>query len=364
MNSFYELSVLASFHFLIRIADLQLYTMPKRLRQQHSTSTPIRKRRQRINVPPPAAIEPSTPFTFRTLAGTHTIDVRVSSAREAALARFFGVDARRIVLQMLDDEACVMVLEPFYIQHHGWSPEYRSPPGFMDLCRLCVDAFDCEEEMHWSYISHNPAAFELLAEHLDKVDWKWFSANPHPGAAALLAANLDKVDWKLLSANPGAIDILDAHWSHIELDELSSNTNPKALEWLGIDEIQWSALSGNTSSAAIDTLTANMDVIDWKVLSANNSAIQLLTANQDKIDWSELCLNLNAIELLCANPERICWPYFFMNPSACQMLADCAEFDGTSGGKIRSAAFDQVADIHQFVDALGSVWSSWTEKII
>jgi hypothetical protein len=45
-------------------------------------------------------------LAFRTLAGTHTIDVRPNETNEAALARHFGVDARRIVLQVLDGEWC------------------------------------------------------------------------------------------------------------------------------------------------------------------------------------------------------------------------------------------------------------------
>jgi hypothetical protein len=96
--------------------------MPKR---QQSSSEPDAKR-PRSNTHPNNSSQPevaSTSFTFRTLAGTHTIDVRLNETNEAALARHFGVDARRIVLQQLDGECCVSVLDPFEIYHDRFSPE-------------------------------------------------------------------------------------------------------------------------------------------------------------------------------------------------------------------------------------------------
>jgi hypothetical protein len=173
---------------------------------------------------------PSTSFTFRTLAGTHTIDVRPNETNEAALARHFGVDARRIVLQVLDGEWCVSVLDPFEIHHDSFgSPgghEYRCPPGFIELYRQNLKKLD------WSNLSLNPGAFDLLAEHLDKMDSVLFSLNSHPGAVALLAANLDTVNWKRLSMNAGAVDILAAHPEKIDWEYFSFNPNSRAIEML------------------------------------------------------------------------------------------------------------------------------------
>jgi hypothetical protein len=185
-------------------------------KRQQSTSTPINKRTRLISKQPDVVSSPaaSTSFTFRTLS---TIEVRPSETREAALARHFGVDTRRIVLQLLGDEWCVSVLEPFDIYHDPQSPGYRCPPGFMELYRQNLDKVD------WPALSSNPGAFDLLAEHLDKVNWQRLSYNSHPGAVAMLAANLHKVkvNWSGLSGNPGAMEIPAAHPDKINWSALS-----------------------------------------------------------------------------------------------------------------------------------------------
>ena len=105
--------------------------MPKR---QPIASAPKAKRTRSNQQPPVAAVlqvdAPSTSFAFkfRTLAGTHTIDVRHNETNEVALARHFGVDARRIVLQVLDGESCVSVLDPFEIHHHCLDQETHHHP--------------------------------------------------------------------------------------------------------------------------------------------------------------------------------------------------------------------------------------------
>jgi hypothetical protein len=245
--------------------------MPKR---QQSASPP-RGKRPRPNTQPAAVAEP-TSFAFRTLAGAQTIEVRPSETREAALARHFGVDARRIVLQVLGDEWCVSVLDPFDIYHDSRSPDYRCSPSFMELYRQNLD------KVMWYTLSSNPGAFELLAEHLVKVNWQGLSKNPHPGAVALLAANLHKVDWEYLSMNAGAMDILAAQPEKIDWSALSLNSHSLAIEMLSAntDKIDWVELSANTNPAAIEVLAAHPDKIDWSMLSRNSSAIELLTANQ------------------------------------------------------------------------------------
>jgi hypothetical protein len=155
--------------------------------RQQSTSEPEGER-PRSETQPIAAenslVAFTTSLTFRTLAGSQTIHVRRNETNEIALARHFGVDIRRIVLQMLNGESCVSVLDPFEIYHDACSPEFRCPPGFMELYRQNLNKVD------WSALSGNPGAFDLLAEHLDRVNWNVFSLNSNRGAIAFWSANL------------------------------------------------------------------------------------------------------------------------------------------------------------------------------
>ena len=154
--------------------------------------------------PPPSESSSSLTLTFRTLAGTHTIDVQLDETHERALARHFNVDVRRIVLQMLDDEACVSVLDPFDVYHDVRSPTYRCPPGFLELYQQNLDKVD------WSELSDNAGAHELLIEHLDRVNFDRLSRNPHPDVVAVLSnlynQHLDLVNWREMSGNASALD--------------------------------------------------------------------------------------------------------------------------------------------------------------
>jgi hypothetical protein len=165
------------------------------------------------------------------------------------------VDARRIVLQMLDGESCVSVLDPFEIYHNHRSSGYRCPPGFMELYRQNLD------KVSWSCLSTNPGAVDLLAEHLDKVDGHFLRMNPHPGAVAMF---LDyELNSECLSRHYGAMDVLAAH-----------------PEW-----INWRKLSKNTHSRAIELLAANLDKIDWGEFSGNvNPAVTGSAPRQDRLD--------------------------------------------------------------------------------
>ena len=41
----------------------------------------------------------------------------------------------------------------------------------------------------------------------------------------------------------------------------------------------------------LDWVSANLDKIDWVMLSSNPNAIELLNENKDKIDWFNLSTN-------------------------------------------------------------------------
>ena len=90
----------------------------------------------------------------------------------------------------------------------------------------------------------------------------------------------------------------------------------KLLDWIPLDELNWSCLSSNIN--VINMLEQNMNKINWSNwnnLSLNLNAIHLLEKNMDKINWSSLALNLNAIYLLEQNMHKIYWKWFFTNPS-------------------------------------------------
>jgi hypothetical protein len=83
------------------------------------------------------------PFTFRTLAGTQTIDVLPFESVRRALARHFNVPLRNIAINVLDghSEPCV-VIQRAEIHHDPYSENYRCPPGFLELFRQRLVADD------------------------------------------------------------------------------------------------------------------------------------------------------------------------------------------------------------------------------
>ena len=154
----------------------------------------------------------SRSFTFRTLAGTQSVDVLPHESNQ----RHFGVSPNRIVIETVGDEPCVVVLDP--IKHDPNSAGYRCPPGFLELYQQNLD------RVNWAELSGNPGAIDILRANLDKVDWRMLSRNPN--AIDLLTANMDKVDWIHLSANPKAADILS-----VNVDKVEWSSCCEAVEW-------------------------------------------------------------------------------------------------------------------------------------
>jgi hypothetical protein len=105
---------------------------------------------------------------------------------------------------------------------------------------------------------------------MDKIDWKYLSANPN--AIHLLEANMDKVDWDYLSRNPNAIHLLENNPYSINGVCLSLNTN------------------------GIRLIEKFPHLINWEYLSINPNAIHILEANQDKIDYFTIYRNPAIIE--------------------------------------------------------------------
>jgi hypothetical protein len=201
------------------------------------------------------------------------------------------------------------------------------------------------KKLDWTEISQNPnVSIEILEKHHKKLDWRWITLNYNPVVFHFILKHQDKVDkargWDFLSGNPSyaVIQYLKKHPEKINWNMLSQNTNPDAIAILeqNLDHINWSNLERNPAPAAIalmkkqpqhnekhywfnlarnctpeaiDIQAANLDKIDWWILSQNHAAADLLLSNIDKLVWSNLCYNTNPkiIALLAENIERINW---------------------------------------------------------
>lgn len=187
-------------------------------------------------------------------------------------------------------------------------------------------------------LSENPNAIDFLSLKINNkyINYATLSKNTNPKALELIKAELmvnpnnPDIDWYALSENPEAIDILDAYRGKIKLSNLSKNTSPRAIELIkealmvnqNNPDIDWDALSGNTSNEAIEFLSSpeNYRKINWEELSSNTNpkAIELLKNKaieentllkealqkynrlkpNQKINWRELSRNPKAISLL------------------------------------------------------------------
>jgi hypothetical protein len=173
-----------------------------------------------------------------------------------------------------------------------------------------IDIYDV---LDWSYISANPNAIDILKDNIDKINWFELSSNTNPRAIELLRERAiieknmsridyrrlrNKIDWFNLSINPNAIDLLKENEDNIMWGYLSGNPNAIDLLEKNKDEIEWSILSINTNPRAIEMLNENQKNIDWFMLSKNPNAIELLKKNRENINWRALCINENAHELI------------------------------------------------------------------
>lgn len=88
--------------------------------------------------------------------------------------------------------------------------------------------------------------------------------------------------------------------------------------WVDPSKLCGFYLSDNKN--AIDYLTINPYLIDWKNISKNESAIDLILQNKDKIDWHYLSLNKSAGYILAKNMFCISWQNAVMNSSLIDMI--------------------------------------------
>ena len=217
----------------------------------------------------------------------------------------------------------------------------------------------------WYLLARNPDAISIIRKYPNKIDWNAISKNSnaidilrkkweeekiliktkHPIYTYLKLHHI--VSWDLLSGNTGALDLLRekiqmekdmppdeykllSYKERIDWESLSGN--PETVELLeeNRDKIVWQNLSNNSNPKAIQLLKERVEYekrlkrryrlklsnkINWTLLSSNPNAIEILAANKKKINWSSLSRNPNAMNLLEANQEKINWKMLSSNPS-------------------------------------------------
>ena len=217
----------------------------------------------------------------------------------------------------------------------------------------------------WYLLARNPDAISIIRKYPNKIDWNAISKNSnaidilrkkweeekiliktkHPIYTYLKLHHI--VSWDLLSGNTGALDLLRekiqmekdmppdeykllSYKERIDWESLSGN--PETVELLeeNRDKIVWQNLSNNSNPKAIQLLKERVEYekrlkrryrlklsnkIDWALLSSNPNAIEILAANKKKINWSSLSSNPNAIDILEANQDKINWKMLSSNPS-------------------------------------------------
>jgi hypothetical protein len=132
-----------------------------------------------------------------------------------------------------------------------------------------LEHIDTLDLRHWTILSSNPTAIDILLDNIDKIDWYILSINPCEKAIQLLTTYNHKINWSNLSSNYYAIDLLLENPHRIDWEEFSCNTHPKAIEYMKL----------------------HLKKLNWYYISRNPSAIELLEQNRHKICWTQLSMN-------------------------------------------------------------------------
>lgn len=183
-------------------------------------------------------------------------------------------------------------------------------------------------------LSHNPAAIPYLVQNPEKINWKNLCSNTHPLAINMIEHILDNpqlrrkitLDWKLLCRNPSAGRLFYKHIDKLDWSSLSENSCTEAVELLlnNPENIDWWYLSYNESTEIIKLLEQNISKINRSGISKNSNprAIQLLRTYPHLIVWERLCHNtsMEAIDILKENFDNILWYSFSSNPSGIELI--------------------------------------------
>jgi hypothetical protein len=90
-------------------------------------------------------------------------------------------------------------------QMHMHRSDASMNPALIEWIKKDPASYACSEA--W----RNPAAFDWMLEHCEKIDWMELSANPNKRAIELLIANPDKIDMREFLANPSAMSYIKDH---------------------------------------------------------------------------------------------------------------------------------------------------------
>ena len=153
----------------------------------------------------------------------------------------------------------------------------------------------------WDLLSGNTGAFDLLSEKIQ------MEKDMPPDEYKLLSYK-ERIDWESLSGNPETVELLEENRDKIVWQNLSNNSNPKAIQLLK-ERVEYEKRLKRRYRLKLS------NKIDWTLLSSNPNAIEILAANKKKINWSSLSNNPNAIDILEANQEKINWKMLSSNPS-------------------------------------------------
>ena len=153
----------------------------------------------------------------------------------------------------------------------------------------------------WDLLSGNTGAFDLLREKIQ------MEKDMPPDEYKLLSYK-ERIDWESLSGNPETVELLEENRDKIVWQNLSNNSNPKAIQLLK-ERIEYEKRLKRRYRLKLS------NKIDWASLSSNPNAIEILAANKKKINWSSLSNNPNAIDILEANQNKINWEILSANPS-------------------------------------------------
>lgn len=160
------------------------------------------------------------------------------------------------------------------------------------------------------------------------------SSNSNPAVIALLSkpkyAYLRR--WKFLSHNPAAVNLLEAHQDRIDYDQLCKNPKAKSLvQTLGhLSKSQLRFLSQNQSQWAMEMIEPYLKKLKpslytsniWRSLSANRFAVHLMEKHPECVDIETACLNSKAIHIVKSRLDDpgICWCHLSSNKAAIDLL--------------------------------------------
>lgn len=210
---------------------------------------------------------------------------------------------------------------------------------------------------HWSFLSKNPQAIDLLRENVERIDWHSLCVNPSREAFELMEENLDRVDWEYIVQNPHPYltEFMSKHHEHfpnqkpIELPAypppltgdtntfksrayytlLAEMSNDVKLLKDEIKHISLYCLCRNTNPEILPLFEELWDELDnyWD-LSKNPVVWPLLKKSPEKISFRGLAYNPlpEAIQYLFEkgtyelNIDSIIWTIVSSNPSAIPYL--------------------------------------------